>query len=362
MITNEKKTVKFIKRAAAAIFTAACLFCFFLPLPEKISSDETYQCVWADGSVTEESFSSACQSLAGMDKESVILSRNGLTGKIESEASAVYATLENGSFSELLECTAAGTRIDGAALYRAFSDRVWYNGEYYVWTGDKIKRVSRAERNEVVFLEGSVTPRVLETTGASTVYLRKGATVSASSFAESNVKKVYAEAPFAENGGAIYLDTAGGKRLLAALCDLKELSLDKESAFADEGALLVCQTITSLTVPFVGSAKSPYGTAYTGEFAYLFSNGKEYRVPETLSRVTVTGGRLISFAFYACPNLKEINACGVEPGEIAKTAFAGLASLEALHTPKSDVTLAGNFTSRTETCGCTVYIRNHSQN
>ncbi|MDE6411274.1 MAG: hypothetical protein K2L02_01905 [Clostridia bacterium] len=357
----KSKTVKFIKRAAVAIFTAACLFCLFLPLPKRISSRETYECVWADGSVTKESYSSAFESLAGMDGESVILSRNGITGKIESEAGAVYDTLEYGNLLELLECTAAGTRIDGAAIYREFSDRVWYNGEYYIWTGSQIKKVSRAEGGEIVFLEGNVTSRVLNETNANTVYLRKGSTVSAASFAGSNVKKVYTEAPYAENGGAVYLDTAGGKRLLAALGGVQELSVDTDLAFADEGALLACQTITSLTVPFVGSARSPYGTAYKGEFAHLFSTGKEYRVPETLASVRVTGGRLISFAFYACPNLKEINACGVEPGEISKTAFSGLTSLEILHTPKSDVTLTGSFTATVADCGCTIYIRNHSQ-
>lgn len=358
----KRKTVKFLKKASVAIFTAACLFCLFLPLPKRISNHETYQCVWADGSVTEESFSSAFESLAGMDGESVILSRKGITGKIESEAGAVYDTLESGNLLELLECTSKGTRIDGAAIYRVFSDRVWYNGEYYIWTGSQIKKVSRAEGGEIVFLEGSVTFRVLKETNANTVYLRKGATVSASSFAGSNVKTVYAEAPYAEKDGAVYLNTAGGKRLLAALGGVKELTIDEDLAFADEGALLACQTLTSLTVPFAGSAKSPYGTAYKGEFAHLFSTGKEYRVPETLARVRVTGGRLISFAFYACPNLKEINACGIDPNEISQTAFSGLMSLEVLHTPKSDVTLTGSFTSYTADCGCTVYIRNHSQN
>ncbi len=353
----KRRTVKFIKKATVTVFTAACLLSLFLPLPKKISSNETYDCVWADGSVTKESFSSAYQSLVGIDGESVILLREGLTGKIESEAGAVYAALEGGTLAELLEATAAGTRIDGAALYREFSDRVWYNGEYYVWTGNQIERVSRTERSEIVFFEGSVTSRILKETKASTVYLRAGAQISASSFAESGVERVYAEAPYAENGGAIYLDTAGGKRLLASLSGVKELTLDEDLSFADEGALLACQALESITVPFAGSSKSPYGTDYKGEFAHLFSSGAEYRVPKTLTRVTVTGGRIISYAFYACPNLKEIDACTVPEGEISKTAFSGLASLETLHTPKRDVTLTGNFTSYTAACGCTIYKR-----
>lgn len=353
----KRRTVKFIQKATVTVFTAACLFSLFLPLPKNISKGESYDCVWADGSVTKESCSSAYQSLAGMDGESVILSREGLTGKIESEAGAVYAALEGGRLDELLECTAAGTRIDGAALYHEFSDRVWYNGEYYVWTGSKIERVSRAERGEIVFLEGSVTPRVLKETNATTVYLQKRAEISASSFAESKVEKVYAEAPYAASEGAIYLNPAGDKRLLAGLSGVRELVLDGDLAFADEGALLACQALVSLTVPFVGSAKSPAGTDYRGEFAHLFSTGKDYRVPETLTRVTVTGGRIIPFAFYHCPNLKVINACTVPEGEISQTAFLGLTSLETLHTPRRDVLLSGDFTATTAECGCTIYNR-----
>lgn len=353
----KRKTKTFIKRAAVTGFIAACIFCFYLPLPSKLAGGETYRCVWADGSVTEESYTSAYLSLAGMDGESVILSRDGLTGKIGSRAEETYRILSNGNLAELLECTAEGTRIDGAALFREFSKRVWYNGSYFIWTGNKVERVSRAERDEIVFLEGNVTSRVLRETNASTVYLRAGAQVSASAFAGSNVREVYAEAPYEQNGGAIYLNTPGGKRLLSAIGNVKELALDEDSAFADEGALLACNSLTALSLPFLGSAKSPFGTEYRGEFAHLFSDGKEYRVPETLTYVEVTGGRIVSFAFYGCPNVKEINACSVSADEISRTAFSGLDSLEILHTPRKDVVLTGNFTSYVADCGCTIYKR-----
>lgn len=351
------KIKKLAKRAAAVIFTAACLICLYLPFLSKISGGEIYQCVWADGSVTEESYSSAYRSLSGADGESVLLSRNGQTGRIESEAGAVYKILERGTLAELLSCTVTGTRIDSAALYRVFSDRVWYNGSYFVWTGEKIKRVSRAERKEIVFLEGNVSSRILQEINAETVYLRADASVAASSFIGSDVKRVYAQAPYSESGGAVYLDTAGGKRLLAATRFIKELTADADLAFADEGALLACDSLVSLSLPFLGSANSPFGLDYRGELAHLFSDGRGYRVPETLSRVEVTGGRIKSFAFYGCPDLREIDVCKVSPDEISKTAFAGLKSLELLHTPKSDVLLTGNFTSRTAECGCTIYTR-----
>ena len=74
-----KTTTKFVKRAAVVIATAACLILLFFPSSKEISGNEFYECVWADGSVTRESYSSAYQSLAGMDEKSVILSREGLT-------------------------------------------------------------------------------------------------------------------------------------------------------------------------------------------------------------------------------------------------------------------------------------------
>lgn len=352
-----KKAKKFIKKAAVAVFIAACLISFYAPYPVKGSDREFYECVWADGSVTEESYASAYLSLTGTDGESVLLQRGGLTGRIESGAQSVYRILEHGNLPELLECTAEGTRIDSAALYREFSDRVWYDGSYFVWTGNGIERVSNAARGEIVFLGGSVTSRILRETNASTVYLRAGAKLGASAFVGSNVKAVYADAPYGESAGAVYLNAVSGKRLLAAIGSVRELALDEDLAFADEGALLACDTIVSLTLPFLGNAKSPFGSEYTGVFAWLFSDGRAYRVPETLSCVTVTGGRIESFAFYSCPNLKEINACQVQPGEISRTAFSGLESLEILHTPRKDVVLTGNFTSYTADCGCTIYTR-----
>lgn len=353
----KKKYFKLAKKAGTALFVAACLFSLYPPFPERLAGGEAYACVWSDGSVTEESYSSAYSALAGMDGEGVLLSRGGLTGRIESEAGALYSVLERGSLADLLSCTAEGTRIDSAALYRAFSDRVWYDGDYYVWTGDGVERVSRAKRGEIVFLEGSVSARVLNETNASTVYLRSEAQVTAASFVGSGVKAVFAEAPYSERDGAVYTDTAGGKRLVAAIGIVQELVLDENLSFADEGALIACEGLVSIELPFLGSAKSPFGSGYRGEFAHLFSDGGSYRVPATLERVRVTGGRIESFAFYACPDLKEIDACGVDASEISRTAFAGMNSLKKLHTPKREVSLTGSFASYRADCGCTVYER-----
>ena len=358
------KANKILVKTGAAFFAAACLFALFLPHPRKIADGESYECVWSNGSVSRESFSSAYQSLAGIDQENVLLTRGGLTGRIESEAGDIVSTLESGDLGELLNCRASGTRIDRAALYCTFSKRVWYSGEYYVWTGSNIERASRATAEEIVFLEGSVSSRVLSETNASTVHLRADVTLKADVFAGSNVTTVRTQAPYLESGGAIYMDTAGGKRLVAALAGVEELVVDGDTAFIDKGALIACQNLKTLTLPFLGSAKSPEGTAYTGELAHLFAHGKEYRVPETLTSVTVTGGRVTATAFYACPNLKQIKLCHVYPSEISADAFLGLDALEVLHTPNKNVVLTGDFTAYSTlsaACGCAVFIKNHSQ-
>ena len=359
------KIANIFKKTGAVFVAAACLFSFFLPLPKNIAYAEEYVCSWEDGSVSAENFSSAYLSLAGMDETHVILERDGLTGKIVSWAGDVYTTLESGNLGELLQCSVSGTRLDSAALYRTFSNRVWYSGEYYVFSGRGVKRVSRATADTLVCLEGTVTQRVLKETNAKALYLRSGATVKADAFTGGNVKTVCAEEPYSVNGGAIYLDTPSGKRLLTALSGIEELTVDPSLRFADEGALIACQNLQSLTLPFLGSAKSPYGTEYTGELAHLFSSGKEYRVPQMLSFVMVTGGRVGPTAFYACPNLQVIDICKVDPSEISEDAFLGLDALEILHTPQQNVLLTSDFNAYQAhglQCGCTVYIKADSQN
>ena len=356
---NKLSTI--IKKAGAVLLTAACLFSLCLPFAKSISGNEIYECVWSDGSTSKESYTSAYQSLAGMDEMHILLARGGMTGKIKSAAGQVYSVLESGDLGELLACTYQGTRLDAAGVYRTFSKRVWYSGEYFVWTGKRVKRVSSAKGEELVLLNGSIPSRVVQETNASTVYLRANASVKADAFAGSNVKYLRTEAPYSVVGRALYMETAGGKRLIAALPTVKKLTLDGALKFADEGALIACQSLTTLTLPFFGSAVSNHASKSAGEIGYLFSNGKEYRIPKTLSYIRVTGGRIAAFAFYACPHIKEIDACGVDPNEISEQAFLGVNALEVLHTPKRGVLLTGEFSSHTAQCGCTIYQRIHAQ-
>ena len=358
----KNKTRKTRKRTSAILIIVACLFSLLLPLLKKAAEREMYECVWSDGSTSIESYSSAYQSLVGIDRESVLLYRQELTGRIASAAGEVYSALLSGNLAELLKCSYDGTRIEGAALYRTFSKRVWYSGEYFIWTGNQIKRASSAKAEELVLLSGSIPSRILKETNAATVHLRADATILADTFVGSSVQTIYAEAPYLQEGGAIYLDTAGGKRLIAALPTLNTLTIGDDLIFADAGALLACQSLQSLTLPFLGSSVEALSDEYAGEVAHLFSNGKEYLVPKSLSHIRVTGGSIVAFAFYACMNLKEIDACRVDPNEISDYAFLGLDSLELLHSSKRDVLLSGEFTSQNAECGCTVFERMYAQN
>lgn len=88
---------------------------------------------------------------------------------------------------------------------------------------------------------------------------------------------------------------------------------------------LGCSSLEEITIPFIGSTKTPSTSCSSATtFGYIFgtqacdnsivveqhdciSNGsKTYYLPDTLKKVTVTGGRLWNYAFQNCSNLNEI--------------------------------------------------------
>ena len=73
--------------------------------------------------------------------------------------------------------------------------------------------------------------------------------------------------------------------------------------------------------------------------------------------MTVTGGVLTAFAFYACGGLEEIVACGVAEEDVSSQAFLGADGLRVLHSPRRDVRLAGAFSQTALPCGCTLFVR-----
>lgn len=348
-----------MKRVLAAIFWAVWAFLFFTPFPRTASAGgDSYLCRWEDGAQTRESFSSALASFAAAEEAGIVLVRSGIKGTIEGGAAyrAAVVRFDGASLPELLAFQAEGLdRLERAAFYLRAAERIWFDGkEWYVWTGEGLARSDARPAGELC-VWGDLSASALSRTGATVLRLLPGAELHGASLAGSNVSRVIASAPYGVSDGCVLLDTAGGKRLLSGIPKAERVAVPGDVSFADEGALLACEALKELDLPFVGNAASGVGTSFRGEFAFLFSTGTEYRVPATLERVRVRGGTLVSRAFYGCGLLREIDACGTDPSRIAADAFADCAGLRLLHTPRADVLLPGTFSAQTLPCGCTLY-------
>lgn len=355
-----------VNKIRSAVFVLLALFwsgLLFFPMPRTVASgaDERYLCVWEDGSRTEERYFTAYRDFAGTTEEGTILiGRNGMHGEIAAGDAFLRAVrvFDGGNLGELFAADISGvTRLERVALYRRYRGRLWYADEFFAWSGADMVPAELAKAEEIVLLSGSLSAKKIAEAGVAALDLRAEAEFSADTLRGTHVGSVTAEAPYSSSGNAVCLSTPGGVRLLAGVPRAERVEVPREVYFADEGALLPCERIEEVSLPFAGSSVSDKGSAYKGEFAHLFSDGSAYLVPKTLKRVRISGGYLVSHAFYACGGIEEIDACGVSPDAIERDAFSDCLSLRLLHTPRADVRLAGNFRSHTAPCGCTVYER-----
>lgn len=354
-------------RRALCISCAALLFfgwaaALLLPPRGAVgAAAERYVCEWG-GTRTEESYASAYASLAGARAEGVLLERGTEQGVIAPSAAyrTLYAALEGDDFAGLLAASAQGlTRIERAAVWRTYSARLWYAGEWFSWTGAGVERTelsAHADGRTVVLFSEPPAPDVLAELGTVSLDCRGGHAPRAEDLIGTRIGELRVSAPYACTEGVLTLETAGGRRIVCGVPAATALVLP-DADFADEGALLPCRVLTEVTVPFVGSAKSGRGGSFRGEFAHLFSTGSRYDVPATLKKVTVTGGTLVSYAFYACPSVEEIVACGVAAENVSESAFLGCGGLRVLHAPRRDLLLTGRFSAQTLPCGCTLFVR-----
>ena len=361
-----------MRRALCTLFAvlmfAGCTAAVILPLPQAAgAAQQTYVCRWAEGE-TRETYASAYPALVGAGKEGAVLERAGERGVVAPTAAyrALYDVLEGGSLAVLLEQSAAGlARIERAAVFRTFAPRLWYaRDDWFAWNGNCVVRTSLSARSRaetLTLFSDPPSPSVLAALGAKRLIfpdiLAKEGLIEAADLVGTAVEAVTMSAPYAFAGGVVTLDTPGGRRIVCGMPTATALTLP-DAEFADEGALLACERLASVTIPFAGSAKSAVGSRFTGQFAHLFceSDGT-FRVPETLREITVTGGTLAAFAFYACPAVERVNACGVAAERISEQAFAGMDGLQALHSPRADVMLTGYFTASPLACGCTLFVR-----
>ena len=349
--------------AAALLF--ACVLSFFAPFPRTVLRSErsVYECAWENGGKSQETYSSAFAALSHFDGETTVIERGGVTGYIaaDEEACRCGRILHEGKLNDLLSLDfSALDRLHRAALARTYAQTVWYaDGEYFAWNGNGIKRTDRYGASVLSVLAGEPKQSEIERTGARIVKLHGDGRLTGKALRATLTERIEAFEPYVCENGVLYKKTPSGIRLIAALPS--KTATIAGNAFADEGALLPCTKIEEVAVPFCGSDLSGTGEDYRGEFAHLFAVNREYAVPDTLRKITVTGGGLIAHAFYGCEAVKEIDCCSVKPDKIDLHAFADCAALETLHAPREDLVLpSGQFDTRRLACGCTMYERRES--
>lgn len=353
-----RKTANFL---LAFLLTAVCFLLLLFPLPASAGAEEErYLCEWEDGTSSTEGYASAFACLTGIGDDGWIeLKRGTHVGRIRPSFAAmrVADVFRAGELAELIALDLSGlSRIERAALFCEYGDCVWYAGDAFRYTGRSVSPSEKMGAKRVSLLMGELPEGFLKLYAAASLHLGPDAEFRAADLIGSRVCTVTAAQPYRAEGGQIFLDTPGGRRLVAALPDSEELVLF-ESDFADMGALSACEGLRSLTIPYAGNMRDPLGGEYRGEVAWLFIREGAYCVPATLEHVKVTGGKLGAYAFYACPNVVSIDACGLAAEDVSAQAFLGADGLRLLHTPRADVVLNGEFSSRTAPCGCTVYER-----
>jgi len=359
-MANPMRIKRFFCIAAGILFTAALIFALFLPFPAASSvSDERYLCLWEDGSRTQERYYSAYAALKGVSDGSILLSRDGMTGTIEAGDSfrEAVSVANGGTLAELLAFR-AGTlsSLEQSALCRILEGRIWYAEGVFVWDGERVRSANAQKADEVVLLSGAFETGFLANSEAEALHVCAEGEPNADDLSLSSVTSLTTEAPWYSENDALYTAAAGALRLVAVLPDVTDAVISENARFCEQGALLPCRNLQSVSLPFLGSAKSTYFSSYDPFFGYLFADEDgNYRFPASLRRIRVTGGKIAAHAFYRTEGIEELDLCGIPAKDIEKDAFAELTSLNRLHTKKR-LRLDG-FSSVRESCGCYLYTK-----
>ncbi|MBQ9779892.1 MAG: leucine-rich repeat protein [Clostridia bacterium] len=138
------------------------------------------------------------------------------------------------------------------------------------------------------------------------------------------------------NDGSI---TAIGRGAFSGLDLYKELVIPDCIKEIGGSAFSGWDNLEKLTIPFLGYAINENDDGHLGTiFGAHYHDQNETTVPPSLKEVTVTGGKVLHYAFWNCKNLVTINLEGVT--SIDKFAFNGCKKLKTLHLGKKAQTLA----------------------
>lgn len=247
-----------------------CIFVLFLPLPKVYCEREYYSCLWESGSQTRESYYAAYSSLAEISENCIHLQRGGLEGEISAgeSYSEAYDILSRGELAELLKFRLGEvTRLEKAALFEKFGSRGYYAEEFFCWNGERFFRSKRMDFKEVFLLTGKLPKGLLSQTGAEKLIAAPAAEITAECLVGSEISSVEVSPPYLELEGGIYLETPGGRRLVAALPKVETLIITCD--YLDEGALAACASLKFLKLP----------ETYEGTISMLFGDSP---IPEGL--------------------------------------------------------------------------------
>ena len=359
-VTRGNRILRGLAAALAAMSLVFYALCLLPTIAFSQRREEVARVRWSDGSETLENSADLFGDYTGLNESGeLVFERDGKTGTVSASVEFWTARLaaERGSLPDLLSIDAKPlSALESLALYRLLKGRVWYADGCFAWTGSRVLSCEARAAEEMILLSGELPLAVLMKVGARRLTLRGEARFERNLFLAGCIEEVVAEAPYSTDGKAVYLDTVSGKRFLGAVSGVRELTV-WDVSYLDEGALLACQAVERLSLPFVGSAANAAGSNFDGLLAYAFSDAEDYLVPASLKEVRVRGGTLVDHAFYRCDALEVIDACGVDADMVASNAFMDCTSLRYLHTPRADVVLSGTFTSSKAPCGCTVYRR-----
>lgn len=359
-MSRKKRT--YIAVLTAFVFVALFALVLFLPYPKAVGAqNDEYTVTWSDGSSARESYFSALSSFTGFSEEGdLCFFREGKFGSAEGSLSLKTAktALDSGKIAPLMGNNMNFTRLESAALYRVYADTLYSrDGEWYRFDGKNVVSVMSDVAGTVFLAEGELTASALNRTGAGHLILGDGAEPSYRTLWGTSVTVEGRDRYFVENGAIVSRDLGGALRAAEPLQTSVRVP---DVGFCDMGALLPCENLVSLSLPFLGNLPTYSETVHQGELGYLFSDGVEYYIPDTLKRVEVRGGHVTSFAFYRCHDLEEIDVSKVDPEEIEPQAFLGLDSLQVLYVPRGDIILtdAEDFTlSYDASRACYVYTR-----
>ena len=217
---SRARLIKGLLAGALALVLLAAAVLLLLPRPKQAGRAESFSCLWADGAKSEETFSSALASLAGVSQEGVLLEREGNTGTVPASEAlrTVISVLEGGTLAELLSLDGSSLApLEVYAVQTFYGDRAYYDGEPFAWDGTRVWRTEKQNFSEAVLLQGSFSGDFLLESGVKTLYLRAEGEVEADGLLYTALSHVVAEAPYFFRGGALWEERYGIERYVSAL-------------------------------------------------------------------------------------------------------------------------------------------------